>query len=92
MFWPACVVYRGGRRRFFRAFALASAKRKKERESAKKKKREKKRKRRARKKKARIRAFSSTHSGNPISEPKAARQGGKARVLSEMLNVKLKIN
>ncbi len=43
-------------------------------------------------KKARIRAFSSTHSGNPVSEPKAARQGGKARVLSEMLNVKLKIN
>ena len=65
---------------------------KKERESAKKKEREKKRKRRARKKKARIRAFSSTQSGNPVSEPKAARQGGKARVLSEMLNVKLKIN
>jgi hypothetical protein len=43
---------RGGRRRFFCAFAVASAKRKKERESAKKKEREKKRKRRARKKKS----------------------------------------
>jgi hypothetical protein len=66
---------RGGRRRFFRAFALASTKPKKERESAKKKEREKKRKRRARKKKAQIRAFSSPHSENPVSEPKAARQG-----------------
>ncbi len=72
-----CMDIRGGR--FFRAFALASAKRKKERESAKKKEREKKRKRRARKKKARIRAFSSTLSGNPVSEPKAARQGEKQR-------------
>jgi hypothetical protein len=35
------VICRGGRRRFFCAFALASAKRKKERESAKKKEREK---------------------------------------------------
>jgi hypothetical protein len=30
-------------------------------------------------KKARIRAFSSTQSGNPVSEPKAARQGEKQR-------------
>jgi hypothetical protein len=36
-----------------------------ERESEKKEEREKKR----------IRAFSSPHSGNPVSEPKAARQG-----------------
>jgi hypothetical protein len=54
-------------------FALASAKPKKERESAKKKEREKKRKRRARKKKSAN--FSSPHSENPVSEPKAARQG-----------------
>jgi FtsZ-interacting cell division protein YlmF len=58
-------------------FAFASAKRKKERESAKKKERDKKRKRRAQKKKARIRAFSSTQSGNLVSEPKAAGQGEK---------------
>jgi hypothetical protein len=45
-------IHRGGRWRFFRAFALASAKPKKERKSAKKKKREKKRKRRAQKKKS----------------------------------------
>jgi hypothetical protein len=67
-------------------------KRKKERESAKKKEREKSESAERERKKARIRAFSSTHSGNPFSEPKAAWQGGKARVLSEMLNVKLKIN
>jgi hypothetical protein len=28
-------------------------------------------------KKAQIRAFSPTYSGNPVLEPKAARQGGK---------------
>jgi hypothetical protein len=51
---------------------------KKERESAKKKERKRKRKRRARKKKKREFAlFLATHSGNPVSEPKAARQGGK---------------
>jgi len=44
---------------------------KKERESAKKKSESAERER----KKARIRAFSSTQSGNPVSEPKAARQG-----------------
>jgi hypothetical protein len=49
---------RGGRRRFFRAFALASAKPKKERESAKKKKREKSEGAERERKKARIRAFS----------------------------------
>jgi hypothetical protein len=43
---------------------------KKERESAKKSaKRERK--------KAQIRAYSSTHSGNPVSEPKAAWHGEK---------------
>jgi hypothetical protein len=51
-----------------------SAKPKKEREE---KKARKKRKRRAQKKKARIRAFSPTHSENPVLEPKAARKGGK---------------
>jgi hypothetical protein len=56
-------------------FALASAKPKKERESTKKKKPEKKRKRQVRKKKARILALSSPHNGNPVSEPKANRQG-----------------
>jgi hypothetical protein len=56
-------------------FALASAKQKKERESAKKKKREKSESAERERKKARIRAFSATHSGNPVSEPKAAWQG-----------------
>jgi nucleosome binding factor SPN SPT16 subunit len=59
----------------FSRFRAREREAKKERESAKKKKHEKKRKRRARKKKARIRAFSATHSGNPVSEPKAAWQG-----------------
>ncbi len=64
-----------------------------EREAKKRaRKREEKRARKKRKRRALFRAFSSTYSGNPVSEPKAARQGGKARVLSEMLNVKLKIN
>jgi hypothetical protein len=47
-------------------FALASVK-KKEREKSESAERERK--------KAPIRAFSSPHSGNPVSEPKAAWQG-----------------
>jgi hypothetical protein len=47
-----------------------SAKQKKERESAKKSESAKRER-----KKARIRAFSATHSGNPVSEPKATWQG-----------------
>ncbi len=62
----------------FCAFALASAKPKKERESAKKKEREKKAKApSAKEKKREFALFLATHSGNPVSEPKAARQGGK---------------
>ncbi len=58
---------RGGRRRLFRAFAG-------EREA--KKERGKKRKRQTQKKKKREFAlFPPTHSGNPVSEPKAAWQG-----------------
>ncbi len=45
-----------------------------ERESANKKEREKSENAEL-EKKARIRAFSSPYSGNPVSEPKAARQG-----------------
>ncbi len=67
----------------FCAFALVSAKPKKERKSAKKKKR-KKGKAPSAKEKTQIHAFSSPHSGKPVSEPKAARQGGKARVLGKM--------
>ncbi len=52
---------------------------KKERESAKKKAREKSESAERERKKARIRAFSSTQSGNPVLEPKAARQGEKQR-------------
>jgi hypothetical protein len=73
------VLRRGWRRRFFRAFTLASAKRKKERKSAKKKEREKSKSAERERKKARILTFSSTQSGNPVSEPKAARQGEKQR-------------
>jgi hypothetical protein len=58
----------------FCAFALASAKPKKERESAKKKERGKSKSAERERKKARIRAFSSPHSENLVSEPKAARQ------------------
>jgi hypothetical protein len=47
-------------------YALASVK-KKEREKSESAERERK--------KARIRVFSSPHSGNPVSEPKAAWQG-----------------
>jgi hypothetical protein len=59
----------------FRAFALASANSKQERESAKKKKREKSESAERERKKKRICAFSSPHSGNPVSEPKAAQEG-----------------
>ncbi len=48
---------------------------KKERESAKKKEREKSESAERERNKTRIRAFSSPHSENPVSEPKAARQG-----------------
>ncbi len=76
-------------------FALSRSRARNEKKSAKarrKKSAKKSESAERERKEARIRAFSSTHSGNPVSEPKAARQGGKARVLSEMLNVKLKIN
>ncbi len=63
------VVSSGGRRRFFRA-----------REREAKKEREKSESAERERKKARIRAFSSTLSGNPVSEPKAARQGEKQRL------------
>jgi hypothetical protein len=56
----------------FRAREREAKKRARKREE---KRAQKKRKRRARKKKARIRAFSSPHSENPVSEPKAAQQG-----------------
>ncbi len=76
-------------------FALSRSRARSEKKSAKarrKKSAKKSESAERERKKARIRAFSSTHSGNPVSEPKAARQGGKARGLSEMLNGKLKIN
>jgi hypothetical protein len=69
------TIARGRRRRFFRASALASAKPKKERESAKKKECEKSESAKRERKKWLIHSFSSPHSGNPVSEPKAARQG-----------------
>jgi hypothetical protein len=75
-------------------FALSRSRAQSEKKSAKarrKKSAKKSESAERERKKARIRAFSSTQ-GNPVSEPKAAWQGGKARVLSEMLNVKLKIN
>jgi hypothetical protein len=77
MLYPCvyCAVCRGGRRRFFRAFALASAKPKKERESAKIKKREKSESAEHERKKARTRAFSFSTMEILFSEPKAARQG-----------------
>ncbi len=56
--------------------ALFSRFRARERE-ARRKKSAKKSESAEREKKGRIRAFSSTHSGNPVSEPKAARQGEK---------------
>ncbi len=71
------LMIRGRRRRFFRAFALASVKPKKECESAKNKKREKSESAERERKKAQICAFSPTHNGNPVLESKAARQGGK---------------
>jgi hypothetical protein len=58
-------------------FRIRECEAKKERESAKKKKREKSESAERERKKARIRAFSPTHSGNPVLEPKAARQWGK---------------
>jgi hypothetical protein len=75
---------RGGRRRFFRAFALASAKRKKERESAKKKEREKKRKRRARKKKSANSRFFLNPKWKSGFRAQSRSAGGKAKVFSEM--------
>jgi hypothetical protein len=64
---PLCLVVGAG------AFsALASAKRKQSAKKSESAERERK--------KARIRAFSSTQSGNPVSEPKAARQGEKQRL------------
>jgi hypothetical protein len=56
-------------------FRARERKAKKERESAKKKECEKSESAEHERKKARIRAFSSPHSENPVSEPKAARQG-----------------
>jgi hypothetical protein len=68
-------ICRGGRQRFFRAFALASAKPKKERESAKKKERENSESAERERKKREFALFPPPHSENPVSEPKAARQG-----------------
>ncbi len=80
------------------AFFALSRFRAREREAKKRaRKREEKRARKkakapsAKEKKREFALFPQPLSGNPVSEPKAARQGGKARVLSEMLNVKLKI-
>jgi hypothetical protein len=56
-------------------FSLASAKPKKERESAKKKERKKSESAKHERKKPEFVLFFSPHSGNPVSEPKAARQG-----------------
>jgi hypothetical protein len=44
-------------------------------ESVKKKEREKSKSAKRKRKRARICAFSSPHSGNPVSEQKAAQQG-----------------
>jgi hypothetical protein len=59
----------------FRALALARAKQKKSAKARRKKSAKKSESAERERKKARILAFSSTQSGNPVSEPKAARQG-----------------
>jgi hypothetical protein len=59
----------------FSRFRAREREAKKERESAKKKEREKSESAEHERKKARIRAVSPPHSRNPVSEPKAARQG-----------------
>jgi hypothetical protein len=58
-------------------FALASAKPKRSAKARRKKSAKKSKSAERERKKARIRAFSATHSGNPVLEPKAARHGGK---------------
>ncbi len=60
---------------FFYAFALASAKQKKSAKARRKKSAKKNESAERERKKARIRAFSATHSGKSVSEPKAAWQG-----------------
>jgi hypothetical protein len=62
---------------FLRAFALSRLRARSQKKSAKarRKKSEKSESAERERKKARIRAFSSPHSENPVSEPKAARQG-----------------
>jgi hypothetical protein len=67
------LLDKGGSQCFFRAFALASLKPKKS-VKARRKKIAKKAKAPSTKEKTRIRSFSSPHSGNPVSEPKAAWQ------------------
>jgi hypothetical protein len=62
----------------FRAFALSRSRARSQKKSAKarrKKSAKKSESAERERKKARIRAFSSPHSENPASEPKAARQG-----------------
>jgi hypothetical protein len=60
----------------FFALLRSRARSQKEHDNAKKKS-AKKAKVLSEKEKARICAFSPTHRGNPVSEPKTARQGGK---------------
>jgi hypothetical protein len=68
---------RGGRRRFFRAFALASASAKKERENAKKKRGEKAKAPSAKEEKREFSLFPPSHTGSPVLEPKDAGRGEK---------------
>jgi hypothetical protein len=68
----------------FLRFCARECEAKKRTQKRKEKKAQKKDKAPSAKEKTQIHAFSSPHSGKPVSEPKAARQGGKARVLSKM--------
>ncbi len=58
-------------------FRARESEAKKERNSAKKKEREKSESAERERKKREFSPFPSTHSGNPVLEPKAARQGGQ---------------
>jgi hypothetical protein len=69
------ILSRNGRRRFFRAFALASAKPKKERESGRKKSVKKSESALRERKKREFTLFPPLQSGNPVSKHKATRQG-----------------